>query len=147
MAWANLACNAVFCACLATAASAYAFRAGGIELDRIRRALLVITAGYVLSGRMIDRSYYVEYFLIAAVSGAMHRLSLNDRDDDLVEAVPGDRERAGAANGGSREDCGRGDAEPSAMPFGAGFGFVDVCIVIAMTYTTLWFWDYILGSL
>ncbi len=125
--------------------SAYTFRGESTELDRIRWSVMVITAGYILSGWMIDRSYYVEYFLIAAVSGAMHRLRFNDRNNELVGVTPVDCAGAEIVNGGSLED--REGGESSAISFAAGFGIVDVCIVIALTYTTLRFWDYILDAL
>lgn len=44
------------------------------EQERCRRAVLLILTAYLLSSWMINREYYTEYYLIAAMAAAMHRL-------------------------------------------------------------------------
>jgi hypothetical protein len=106
------------------------------EAERIRRTIMVITAGYIISGWMIDRSYYVEYFLIAAVSGAMHRLRQNGTLIANLETGYGD----------GLDDLGGKRAFGDRL-FRRGFGLADAFVSLALTYATLLLWDYILVTL
>jgi len=44
--------------------------------ERCRRAILFILAAYMASSWMINREYYTEYYLIAALGAAFHRLTM-----------------------------------------------------------------------
>ena len=128
--------------------STFVLKGGSIEFERIRRTLLVITTGYILSGWMIDRSYYVEYFLIAAVSGAMHRIRFTVQDYEDVGRSSG-QVNAGTLRiaGNAVEPAPCGSRITGQRLFPGGFGFSDACIALALTYLTLRFWDYILDVL
>jgi hypothetical protein len=112
-------------------------RSSSNENERIRRTVMVIAVGYVISGWMIDRAYYVEFFLIAAVSGALHRLKVSSEGSgaDLERADGGDVLYSGV------------DDDSVNRYFRRGFGLADVCVSLCLTYATLRLWDYILNSL
>ena len=117
--------------------AASGLRGSSNETERIRRTLMVITVGYVTSAWMIDRAYHVEFFLIAAVSGALHRLKVisGGSGANLTMADGGDALYSPAVAGKVNKF------------FGRGFGFADVCVSLCLTYATLHFWDYILNTL
>ena len=94
---------------------------------------------------MIDRSYYVEYFLIAAVSGAMSRVRFHGNDDQAVGVYHVDQVHEEGVNAGVPAALAGGSPDRK-LSFG-GFGFFDACISFALTYATLRFWDYILDAL
>jgi hypothetical protein len=69
--------------------------------DRSRRVLVVLLFGYIVSGWMIDRSYHLEYFLMAGAIGALHRrvgtkagAYDTDRDGDIDELGEGSEAEA-----------------------------------------------------
>jgi len=65
---------AVLFACLRAVISA---RCRRIEDERSRRILFALLLGYMISGWLIDRSYHLEYFLMAgAISGLYRRLGV-----------------------------------------------------------------------
>lgn len=112
-------------------------RSPNIETERLRRTLMVITVGYIASGWMIDRAYYVEYFLIAAVSGALYRLRANPQEHEGHLVSTGNVDVLHPTSGGGVMD----------KFLRSGFGFYDICISLALTYSTLYLWDYILGAM
>ena len=106
------------------------------ESERIRRVIMVLAVGYIISGWMIDRSYYVEYFLIAAVAGAFHRLSLSSsRNETLENQVCA--------------DMGKSELHPVILGklFDRRFGIADALVSTVLTYGSLYMWDYILEVL
>lgn len=130
--------------------SLFTLRSQSVEVERLRRVLLVMLAGYIISGWMIDRSYYVEYFLIAAVCAALHRLHNTKEESQTAihcEAVPPQHE--------SMAEIGQ---EPLSHDAGAAplkmkrdlpwnrFGLLDCAVSVALTYATLRLWDYILET-
>lgn len=106
------------------------------EAERIRRTIMVLTVGYIISGWMIDRAYYVEYFLIAAVSGAMHRLRQNGNVKANLET---------GYTAGLDDLRGRGSFGDRL--FRRSFGLADGVVSLVLTYATLLLWDYILLTL
>ena len=106
------------------------------ESERIRRVIMVLAVGYIISGWMIDRSYYVEYFLIAAVAGAFHRLSTRGSpfatsvNQFIVET---DKSDLCTVRWGKF--------------FDRRFGIADAVVSAVLTYISLYAWDYILEVL
>lgn len=54
--------------------------------ERCRRAIVILIAANCMSGWMINRGYHTEYFLLIAVSAAMHRLRIRDEMESLAPA-------------------------------------------------------------
>ncbi|MGV3659655.1 MAG: O-antigen ligase family protein [Prosthecobacter sp.] len=52
------------------------FKAQTEEEERCRRAALIILSAYLISGWMINRQYHTEYFLVAALGAAIHRMTM-----------------------------------------------------------------------
>jgi len=61
-----------------------------VQDERSRRILFVLLLGYILSGWMIDRAYHTEFFLLAAVGGALHRqrLGLQETTENVQKSPP-----------------------------------------------------------
>lgn len=130
--------------------SLFTLRTQSVEVERLRRTLLVMLAGYLISGWMIDRSYYVEYFLITAVCAALHRMhAVKVEGQDVIYREDSSRGLEPMA-GGSQEDVSHDTGEtPVKVKRNLSwtrFGLFDCAASVALTYATLWVWDYILET-
>lgn len=131
--------------------SLFTLKIESIEVERLRRVLLVMLGAYIISGWMIDRSYYVEYFLIAAVSAALHRLQSEKTGAQIASYYEGSPGRHGCMETGSKPGYPAQDIDEEPMdtkrhlPW-ARFGLLDCAVTIALTYATLRVWDYILET-
>ena len=107
-------------------------------------------AGYLISGWMIDRSYYVEYFLIAAVSAALHRLHnmKNEGQHGIhCEDVPrGLESMTEITQEYASYDIGEAPVKTKLDLPWTRFGLFDCAASVALTYATLRLWDYILET-
>lgn len=79
-----------------SAVSVFRFTREDETQERCRRIVLVLIAGYVASSWMINREYHTEYFLIIALAGALHRLSLQQEADEAEEDEHEEKENAEA---------------------------------------------------
>lgn len=67
-----------------------AFMKTGNDLEeRCRRSMVILLLANVISGWMINRGYHTEFFLLVAVSAAMHRLRLAAARPATAEADTG----------------------------------------------------------
>lgn len=111
------------------------------DRERCRRAALLLVVAYALSGWMINREYHTEFFLLLAVSAAIHRLNLaEEREVYSVQAgapepEPGFLETASA------------QAILAGKALWNRIGAFDVGMGIALTWGVLAAWDYILKNL
>ena len=62
--------------------------------ERCRRAVLLILIAYMISSWMINREYHTEYYLIAAIGAAFHRLVIADAIRPASEGGAGDEDDA-----------------------------------------------------
>jgi hypothetical protein len=130
--------------------SLFTLRSQSVEVERLRRVLLVMLAGYIISGWMIDRSYYVEYFLLAAVCAALHRLhNMTNQAQNSIhsEDVSGGRLSMTEI---TQEHSSYNIDETAVntklkLPW-IRFGLLDCAASVALTYATLRLWDYILET-
>ncbi len=99
------------------------------RMERCRRMLFVLLAGYVVSGWMIDRSYHMEFFLMAAAVAAAYRFAMLEAPDSAVESA--------------QESESETEAVPG--PIWARFGFLDAGIAYALVLATFGVWDYIMA--
>lgn len=51
-----------------------------LRADRIQRALLCLLVSFLASAWMIDRAYHTDYFILAAVCSALHRLLISGEE-------------------------------------------------------------------
>lgn len=58
--------------------------------ERCRRSILLILTAYMVSSWMINREYHTEYYLIAAIGAAFHRLVIAKAMRPAPEPAPGD---------------------------------------------------------
>lgn len=143
------------------------FKSADDAQEKCRRILLVFIAGYLVSGWLINRQYHTEYFLLVAVSAALHRLKKGDEraaaeaEEKAREEAPGpDLKRRRAeepvparlrrvwesrpAPPWKREDA------PAFVPGGTlgrkplwnRFGLVDLGACLFMTWLTFRLWDH-----
>jgi len=81
-------------------------RCRSVEDERSRRAMFIILLAYLLSGWLIDRSYHLEFFLLAGAIAAFHRRlgveagALEPDTDDIDE----EGRDLGGADGAADED-------------------------------------------
>ena len=59
------------------------------DQERCRRATRLLIIAYAVSSWMINREYHTEYFLLIAVSAAMHRLHLANEANDELKKLDG----------------------------------------------------------
>lgn len=59
------------------------------DQERCRRAAMLLIIAYAVSSWMINREYHTEYFLLIAVSAAMHRLHLANEANDELKKLDG----------------------------------------------------------
>lgn len=62
--------------------------------ERCRRAVLLILIAYMISSWMINREYHTEYYLIAAIGAAFHRLVIANSIRPVSEAGAKDEDDA-----------------------------------------------------
>lgn len=93
-------------------------------LERSRRMLFALLAGYVISGWMIDRSYHMEFFLMAAAVAAAYKVAILDQneDEEVLE-----------------------DEEADVASLWTRFGVLDAGMAYALVLATFGVWDYIMG--
>jgi hypothetical protein len=63
------------------------FKAEDDTQERCRRAVMLILVAYMVSSWMINREYHTEYYLIAAVGAAFHRLTIAQATRPVSEVV------------------------------------------------------------
>lgn len=128
--------------------------------ERCRRALMVLLLANVMSGWMINRQYHTEYFLLIATAAAIHRLQKGTelQAKESIPEVSEDPGKEGAPRStGSHQDKEAQHPQPAPAfvplrkplselqkPFWNRFGVVDLACCIALTWLTLWTWDYLL---
>ena len=119
--------------------------------ERCRRALMMIVLAYVLSGWMINRQYHTEYFLLIAVTAAMHRIKKGDelelnsaenQDIDLATESPG---QAGGTTAAFTKA--KSLITDYFKPLWNQFGVIDLACCTFLTWFTFWMWDYILKNI
>lgn len=139
-----------------------------IAEERCRRALMVVVIANVLSGWMINREYHTEYFLMIAVTAAMHRLRKGD-ELAVVESrqtppdsslSPGSTKDPAAAVPilATVKEAWENRAPLAFEPETAGevvarkplwnrFGLFDLGCSAALTWLTFQAWDYFMRSI
>jgi hypothetical protein len=124
-------------------------RAQNDDQERCRRAMILLLAGNMVSGWMINRQYHTEYFLMIAAAAAMHRLNLvqsmeaQSKPVESEEMVPANPPNFG--NGESALIAGDNTSQPSR--FWNRFGVIDVLVAGGVTWLTVWIWDYVMEHL
>jgi len=104
---------------------------GDIELERLRRVCLILVLSYCLSSWMVNREYHPEYFLMIAVTAALHRVALlRPVADRLV----------------TQEDA-DASTETAQPPIWNRFGLIDFAASVGLTYTILGCWDHVFKNL
>jgi hypothetical protein len=109
--------------------------------ERCRRAGLLLLIAYLASGWMVNRQYHTEYFLMIAVAGSVHRLSLTRRiaNPPTVADDP--------TNLPTEQDPPK-VATPSNSPKPwLRLGLLDLTAAFALTWGALYIWNYILKNL
>ena len=149
-----------------TLLSAHRFTKAEPEQERCRRAMMILLAGYAVSGWMINREYHTEYFLILAAAAACHRLCLaeslkqqaeesmrTDGGESTDPVVPRIELRTTGANLHSPQPVphlvlppGETESGPPTK-FWKRLGLLDVAASAALTWSVLATWDYILKNL
>jgi hypothetical protein len=139
-----------------------------VDEERCRRALMILVMSYVMSGWMINREYHTEYFLMIAVTAAMHRLrkgdelALENPQTTSVDTPPSSDLPEGsaptepllAAVRTAAEKLEPLDFDPGATR-GAGtrkplwnrFGLFDLACSASLTWLTFQAWDYFMRSI
>jgi len=146
-----------------TAVGVFRFTREDDSQERSRRSLMIIIAAYALSSWMINREYHTEYFLIIALAGALHRLSLRQEAEELEDeaeeqGVESNKVALTAqAAPGIRQVGERGlpslpilPAETNAPPqkrLWNRLSWLDVGACALLTWTVIYVWDYILKNL
>lgn len=134
------------------------------EQERCRRAILLVLAGYVLSGWMINRQYHTEYFLVIAAAAAAHRLRKGEEALLGEPAAPSGLEPAAdilppeapfspeprPAGGPVPRPAFRAPTRPLSERLGPlwnRLGLTDLAACAALTWLTFWTWDYLMRSI
>ena len=129
--------------------------------ERCRRATMVLLAGNVLSGWMINREYATEYFLLAAVSASIHRL-VKGEEEQVIESKRIEAEK-NEPESLADESVEIPDEEIDAeghtsgavqyalkwlyKPFWNRFGIADTLASIALVWVVFTTWDYIMTKM
>lgn len=139
-----------------------------VDEERCRMALMILVMSYILSGWMINREYHTEYFLMIAVTAAMHRLRKGDelaladpqttnadsppssglpaysaRNEPILAAV----KRAAEKLEPLAFDPGSARAVGTRKPLWNRFGLFDLACSASLTWLTLQAWDYFMRSM
>ena len=119
-------------------------------MESCRRSVLLILTAYMVSSWMINREYHTEYYLIAAMGAAFHRLAtVAKRQAAAVAAAAEAAPRPelewmppqSAASWMPQEP-----AEAAAREW-LRLDWKDVAVAAAGTWAVLQIWDYVLHSL
>lgn len=137
------------------------FRPANDIEDRCRRFLWILLISNIASGWMINREYHTEHFLLLAAAAALHRLA-KARESGFsssfdFEIMENQKEEIDAKKQSGRAltlfrsaDSDAGDSfdgnksELNKKPLWNKFGILDFMVCFALTWFTLWVWDYIL---
>ena len=125
--------------------------------ERCRRAMMVQLLSFVISGWMINREYFAEYFLLLAVTAAMHRLMKEEELEALaahaaepavVEAAPSLSEGAVLVAGGGSSSLVRDWIERGIkFPLWNKYGVLDFGVSVFLTWLVFYIWDYLLKNI
>lgn len=124
--------------------------------ERCRRLAMILVIAYSVSSWMINREYHTEYFLIIAVSAAIHRLCLaendtpaeyvkNDEGDSLPQLSLSSQLQHGQVI--PRLVVHEADEETEPTHFWNKLGLIDLAVSAALTWSVIEIWDYILTNL
>lgn len=122
--------------------------------ERCRRSVLLILIAYMISSWMINREYHTEYYLIAAIGAAFHRLVIANSirpvskagAEDEVEAAPKNLEwKLPAYEQASWLNP--GDATTVTRKLWMSLDWKDFLAAGVGTWVVLYIWDYVLRSL
>jgi hypothetical protein len=145
----------VYLACIWTALhTLMAFRPKNEIEDRCRRALLILIVANLVSGWMINRQYHTEYFLMIAATAALHRLRKGEEiaTAEAEEKSPETAEILGSARPAAALvpafiALRTQQVVVAVKRFWNKIGVFDVAVSVAMTWMTLYIWDYILETM
>lgn len=131
--------------------------------ERCRRSILLILASYMVSGWMINREYHTEYYLMAAMAAALHRLTVarslqpvpepqNDGDEAPVArpALAGLNWAPPGSETGIWLDGGFGGANQGRRTTNSAWmrlDWKDLLMTCAATWGVFQVWDYVLKNL
>lgn len=132
------------------------------EHERCRRAAMILLISYCISGWMINRQYHHEYFLIIAVTAAIHRLNLAEQKRAALalqaeEASENEGESLDVTTEGPLTPAPESDSEPPSpvlvellnrgKKLWNRLSLIDVGVGVAATWAVLFTWDYVLKNL
>jgi hypothetical protein len=146
------------------------FKSADTGQERCRRVLLIFLFGNIISGWMINREYYTEYFLLIAATAALHRLRKADELAALAkEESPDITPEVTPVSAGQKstdfvlrtigpiKEAWRPRERPafelaplsplSRKPLWNRFGLFDLASSFTLTWLTFLTWDYILKNL
>ncbi len=127
--------------------------------ERCRRAILLLVTAYMVSSWMINREYHTEYYLIAAVGAAFHRLITAQRLQE--QAVTGTAEKSMEKDAESQQvewslsssvdapwiKHSEGKAAIASKRLWLRLDWIDFAATWAGTWVVVYIWDYVLRSL
>jgi O-antigen ligase len=132
----------------------WVFKAQNDTEERVRRSILIMLTGYLISSWMINREYHTEYYLLVAIAAAMHRLNIarslvqttapdtQPQPMALPWAPPASWEVALSESPSVEQKT----ASPVKKLWNR-INWVDVTITLTATWAVLEFWVYILENL
>ena len=128
--------------------------------ERCRRAILLMIAGYALSGWMINRQYHTEYFLLIAAAAAAHRLKKGAEIATTVPTPEPDPEVSPLLVNLPNEPAQQKRLEITPAfrspekttsgqlrPLWNRPGLADLVICAGLAWLTFWAWDYLMQSI
>ncbi|MBL9177477.1 MAG: O-antigen ligase family protein [Verrucomicrobiaceae bacterium] len=124
--------------------------------ERCRRAILLLLTAYMTSSWMINREYHTEYYLIAAMAAAFHRLAAarildaseeTDKSDDTALAVTPASVGLPWAPPGSGPVISLYGEPVSPKRIWLRLDWKDIVMAWAATWGVLQLWDYLLKNL
>ncbi|WP_395736486.1 O-antigen ligase family protein [Prosthecobacter sp.] len=130
-----------------------------LQAQRIQRALLTLVSGYAASAWMIDRAYHTDYFFIAGVCAAYHRVmsgriaSSSENSEEPVSAEVSDSAGAGGlttgGDGGQTLVLAAESADVVPRDFSLSWrrlGLGDMTLIAVSFYAVVYCWHYLMTN-
>lgn len=119
--------------------------------ERCRRVILLFLIANAVSGWMVNRQYHTEYFLMIAAAAAFHRLKKAEElsvssEPETPNAVPDLPQETVMLHARIEVETADSKKSRASKPIWNRFGVRDVCICIALTWLTLFTWDYLMRN-